>query len=220
MHRLLLKFSSFKLFILKWLSNRQWGWRRQALTQGVTQALTQGVRGRSLLLPLMLLCWSLTLGWGLARATTPPLPAASATTATAAVPPAIGTVDAVPQQFQLGQQVYLQNCATCHLAAPPAILPTQSWAYIVQNAQHYGVQITPLQDPSRLILWNYLRNYSRPAIQGETLPTRFEASRPFKALHPRVDLPSPASFGSCLTCHPAALEFNFRRLTPAWDNAP
>lgn len=190
-----------KIFSLKFLLNLHRAGSRQI------------VKGRSLLLPLMLLCWSLTLGWGLAHATTPLASAISPT-------PTIGTVDAVPQQFQLGQQVYLENCATCHFAPPPAALTTQSWAYILQNSQHYGVQITLLQDPTRLILWNYLRNYSRPAIQGETLPTRFEASRPFKALHPRVDLPSPVSFGSCITCHPAALDFNFRSLTPEWESSP
>lgn len=208
MHRLLQKLFSPKYLLLRFPSKLNWAWRWT-----VNPSVNQRGRGRSFLLPLMVLCWSLTLGWGLARATTPPGP-------TAPSPNAIGTVDAVPQQFQLGQQVYLQNCASCHFAPPPAVLPTQSWAYILQNPQHYGVQITLLQDPARLLVWNYLRNYSRPTIQGETLPTRFEASRPFKALHPRVDLPSPVAFGSCITCHPAALEFNFRRLTPDWDNAP
>ncbi|HEY9779879.1 MAG TPA: hypothetical protein V6D09_07065, partial [Leptolyngbyaceae cyanobacterium] len=69
------------------------------------------LRRRSpLLLFLLLLLWSIIIGWGLALITN-----AQPTNQNAASSEAIGTVDSVPQRYQLGQQVYLENCATCHI---------------------------------------------------------------------------------------------------------
>ncbi|GAB4138232.1 MAG: diheme cytochrome c [Cyanobacteria bacterium J069] len=164
-----------------------------------------------------MLGWSLSLGWGLsqvsAQVSSPVSQGAIAAT------PEIGTVDLVPERLQLGQRLYLQNCSGCHFAPPPEVMPLQSWAAILQTPQHYGTLITPLQDPARLIMWNYVRASSRSIVQNETPPARFSQSRYMKALHPGVDLPEPASFGSCVTCHPAAVDFNFRRLSPEWQEA-
>ncbi len=57
------------------------------------------------------------MGWGLA-------------TITSAQPVSteeIGTVDIIPDRYQLGQELYLENCASCHIGIPPAVLPTQTW---------------------------------------------------------------------------------------------
>jgi Dihaem cytochrome c len=132
----------------------------------------------------------------------------------------IGTVDLVPRRFQLGQQLYLENCATCHIGLPPAVLPTQTWADLLQDEQHYGKQIKPLVDPERLIVWEYLRTFSRPLNEEEQTPYRMAQSRYFRALHPLVKLPSQISMASCVSCHPGAGEYDFRRLTSEWQNAP
>jgi hypothetical protein len=153
---------------------------------------------------LLTLFWSVMLGLGLARATD-------------ASP--IGTVDPVPPRYQLGQQVYLENCATCHIGIPPATLPDETWRRLLQDSQHYGQQITPLVDPPRLLVWNYLLAYSRPIQDGETIPYRVNDSRYFKALHPRVELPQPVRLNSCAVCHPGATQYDFRRLTSEWQNA-
>ncbi len=133
----------------------------------------------------------------------------------------IGTVDRVPPRFQLGQQLYLENCATCHIGVPPQLLPTQTWQQLLQDAQHYGMVIQPPVDPSRLLIWNYLQAFSRPlTIKEEQIPYRLDRSRYFKALHPRGEFSQPINLKGCVTCHPAAPEFNFRKLTSQWDDAP
>ena len=173
------------------------------------------LRRRSpLLLFLLLLLWSIIIGWGLALITN-----AQPTNQNAASSEAIGTVDSVPQRYQLGQQVYLENCATCHIGVPPAVLPTQTWQRLLQDSQHYGAQLKPLVDPPRLLVWNYLRTFSRPLSKEEEIPYRIQESRYFKALHPKVKLPRPINLNSCATCHPGATEYNFRRLTPEWENS-
>lgn len=168
-------------------------------------------RRSPLLLIVLLLLWSAIVGWGLASLTNAQPASVSATDA-------IATVDTVPQRYQLGQQLYLENCSTCHLAVPPAVLPTQTWQRLLQDSQHYGVTIKPLVDPPRLLVWNYLRTFSRPLNKQEEIPYRTEESRFFKALHPQVKLPRPTNLSSCISCHPGANEFNFRRLTPEWES--
>ena len=162
---------------------------------------------------LLILLWSLAMGWGLALVTN-----AQPTTQISATE-AIGTVDEVPPGYQLGQELYLENCASCHIALPPAVLPTQTWKQILQDTQHYGAKLPPLIDPPRLLVWKYLQTFSRPHTTEEETPYRVDDSRYFKALHPRVKLPRPIEISSCVSCHSSAAEYNFRRLTPEWENS-
>lgn len=175
---------------------------------------------------LLLLLWSIVLGWALSQATMASnLGGAIAQTNPrvedlAPPPTAIGTVDPIPSKYQLGYELYLENCATCHIGVPPAVLPTETWRQLLQDSQHYGVQINPLVDPGRLLVWDYLRTFSRPLMAEESVPYRMGQSRYFKALHPRVDLSPTVKLSSCATCHPAAAQFNYRSLSPEWENAP
>ncbi len=164
------------------------------------------LRRRSpLVLFLLLLLWSIILGLGMAGATNAP---------------SIGTVDPVPANYQLGQSLYLENCSSCHIAVPPAVLPTETWRQLLQDRQHYGQQLQPLVDPTRLLVWNYLRDFSRPLLPDEQTPFRINNSRYFQALHPRVELPQPTRLGSCISCHSGASRYDFRSLTPEWEDAP
>lgn len=157
---------------------------------------------------LIVLAWSLVMGWLMA----------SLTSAYSATPtPDIGTIDVVPAQYQLGQELYVENCSTCHIALPPAVLPTQTWKNLLQDSQHYGTQIKPLVDPSRILVWRYLSTFSRTQLADEQTPYRVNNSRYFKALHPKVDLPRPTQISSCVSCHSSANQYNFRSLTPEWD---
>jgi hypothetical protein len=158
-------------------------------------------------LMMIILAWSLAMGWLLALATN--LQAATNTSE-------IGTVDVVPAQYQLGQQLYLENCSTCHIALPPAVFPTETWKNLLQDSQHYGVQLKPLVDPPRILVWRYLLTFSRSHLKEEQTPYRFKDSRYFKALHPNIKLPRPVQVGSCVSCHPSATDFNFRNLSPEW----
>jgi hypothetical protein len=163
----------------------------------------QGVRSPFVLF-LLLLFWSVVISWQLAEAIEPPR---------------IPTVDPVPETLQLGQELYLNNCATCHIAPPPAIFPTETWRDIIQDTNHYGIQIPPLVDPGRLVIWNYLRIFSRLQTPETPIPYRIADSNYFKALHPRVELPESLTLRTCIQCHPGAEQYNFRSLTPEWENA-
>ncbi len=163
---------------------------------------------KSVSLMLIVLAWSLAMGWLLSLASN---------VQGATLVSEIGTVDIVPAQYQLGEQLYRENCSTCHLALPPAVLPIQTWKNIIQDSQHYGAQIKPLVDPERILVWRYLSTFSRPLLKEESTPYRVDRSRYFKALHPQVELKRPVKINSCVTCHPSAEEFNFRQLTPEWQ---
>jgi hypothetical protein len=157
---------------------------------------------------LVILAWSVVMGWLLSLATH----------VTAATPAAeIGTVDVVPAQYKLGEELYLENCATCHIGIPPAVFPTQTWKSLLQDNQHYGLQVKQLVDPPRILVWRYLSAFSRPQLESEQTPYRFASSRYFKALHPKIKLPNPVQASSCVSCHPGANEFNFRRLSAEWQ---
>jgi hypothetical protein len=145
---------------------------------------------------------SLLLGWGLASlGQAAPSPAADQPR----------TVDYVPPQYQLGQRLYLQNCATCHIGVPPETLPSEAWRNLIQDSSHYGKTIPLLQEPSRGLIWTYLRTFSRlKSSQEEQVPYRLARSRYFKALHPDVALPQPLGLESCASCHSAAQQFSFR----------
>ncbi|MFN6579522.1 MAG: cytochrome C [Aulosira sp. ZfuVER01] len=162
-------------------------------------------------LMLIILVWSLAMGWLLALASN----------VQGATPNSeIGTVDVVPAQYKLGQELYLENCATCHVALPPAVLPTQTWKNLLEDSQHYGVQLQPLVDPPRILVWKYLQTFSRSQRKDEETAYRVNNSRYFKALHPKVKLPRPVQISSCVSCHPSAGEYNFRRLSPEMENSP
>ncbi|MEX0270231.1 diheme cytochrome C [Leptolyngbyaceae cyanobacterium UHCC 1019] len=196
----------------------------------------QPPRQRSIwVLLVLLLLWSLCLGIGLAQAIEPlksaiiplqerDLTAQLATPSDAAQPntttAAIGTVDLVPERYQLGQQLYLENCATCHIGLPPAVMPSQTWRSLLQDADHYGTTIKPLGNPEVQIVWQYLRDYSRPLGADESIPYRIYQSSYFKLLHPRVKFPERASLITCISCHPGAGTYDFRSLSAEWQNAP
>jgi Dihaem cytochrome c len=133
----------------------------------------------------------------------------------------LGTVDLVRDRDRLGQTLYLENCATCHLGVPPAVMPTQTWQALLQDPQHYGVSIDLPQDPERRILWNYIKMASRPTADGrDRVPYRISESRYFRALHPKVKFKEKQGLTTCISCHPSAKDFNFRKLTPEAENLP
>ncbi|MFB2839642.1 diheme cytochrome C [Floridanema evergladense] len=183
------------------------------LARSKTQKRKQ--RRRSLTLFLLLLFWSSIIAWGLTLFTQPQ----SLHSQTVVDTSSMGTVDVIPQRYRLGQELYLDNCATCHIGVPPAVLPTETWADLIQDAQHYGVQIKPLIDPQRTLVWQYLRTFSRERSQyEERTPYRIAQSRYFKALHPQIKIPRPLPLASCITCHPRADKYDFRSLSAEWQD--
>ena len=198
------------------------------------RALPPKRRRRSPLVLLgLVVLWSLLMGLGLAQATEKPtaLEIAQASTQVSSqvvaqagdrspAPAAMGTVDVITRKHQLGHDLYLENCASCHIGVPPAVLPTETWRQLIQDPQHYGARLDPLVDPARLLVWNYLRTYSRLQDSDEETPYRLRNSRFFKVLHPRVKFSQPINLKNCATCHIGASQFNFRQLSPEWQNSP
>ncbi len=147
---------------------------------------------RSLLI-LIGLCLSLGSGMALAQSTPP-----------------IGTVDPIAPKHQRGQELYLKNCASCHIGIPPAVLPSQTWAELIQDPEHYGAQLPQIAAFDLRQMDQYLTTYSRPLREDESTPYRIGQARVFLALHPQVKLPKPLTIASCASCHPKADVFNFR----------
>lgn len=179
--------------------------------------------GRRLPLSLVvLLLGSGLLGLGWSELSTAQGPAAQIAPPNASSIPTnpSGTVDPVADNYRLGQQYYLENCASCHVGLPPAVMPSQTWAALLPDSQHYGAQIQPLTEPLLQVVWNYVSTYSRPVLQNERIPFRLQQSRLFKALHPKVEFTAPITVNSCEVCHPAARQFNYRQLSSEWQDAP
>lgn len=195
-------------------STKQQSSQRDA-TRSSKKFLKGGRKPSVFILTLLILFWSGILGWGLAQVSVGKQLVSQATPASE-----VGTIDVVPQPYQLGQKIYLESCGSCHFALSPGIFPTETWQQLLQDPQHYGLQITPLVDPPLSLVWNYLQTFSRQQGAEERIPYRVEESRYFKALHPRVKLPQSIDFATCATCHSGAAQYNFRELTSEWENSP
>jgi len=183
--------------------------RLRSTRQKSVKSLKRGRRSLSQFVILgLVLLWSLCLGWGFAQAIEP-------SQANSQV--SIGTVDVVSDRYKFGQELYLENCTTCHIGIPPAVLPTETWRDLLQDAQHYGVELKPLIDPPRRLAWNYLQTFSRQLPPEESTPYRVADSNYFRVLHPGIDIPRKFNLTSCVTCHPGANQFNFRSLTAEWE---
>ncbi|VEP13400.1 Dihem cytochrome c [Hyella patelloides LEGE 07179] len=117
----------------------------------------------------------------------------------------------------LGRELYLENCASCHIPIPAEVLPTERWQDILNNTQnHYGVTLPTSVRVTARLMWTYLKQYSRPYAPGETLPQYVTNSRYLKALHPQVELPQPTVHQSCVQCHPSAAKLDYRSLSTEW----
>ncbi len=136
-------------------------------------------------------------------------------------PAQIGTVDPIPERYQTGLKLYLENCSSCHIALPPEVMPSDTWrTLLLEPEQHYGQKLEPIPRPFIFVVWDYVRTFSRPLNKEEQTPFRLSESRYFKAFHPQVDLPQSLNSRTCVSCHPGAAEYDFRRLTPEQENSP
>ena len=174
---------------------------------------------RQLGVGLVILLWCVGLGWGLTRGSG--AIAQAAEPGQSSLPAKSGMVDPVPTRYQPGLEAYLETCRACHLALPPEVLPTESWREILRKPDnHYGVSIPNFNRFTQLLIWDYVSTFSRPSPPDAPIPLYVEKSRYFKALHPRVTLPSGMNSKTCVVCHPQAPNFDFRSLTAEWQSAP
>ncbi|MBL1210972.1 dihem cytochrome c family protein [Geminocystis sp. GBBB08] len=120
------------------------------------------------------------------------------------------SVDKATDNFKIGEESYLENCATCHIPIPPAVLPQETWQTILENpGNHYGTKVG-LTGFNQRLMWLYLQGYSRQLLKDERKPQYIAQSRYFFALHPRVNLPSTITLNSCVECHSQARNFDYQ----------
>ena len=123
----------------------------------------------------------------------------------------------LPPRYQLGLELYVKNCSSCHLAIPVEVFPAETWRETLLQTYHYGKQVEIPLSTEKLLIWQYVRDFSRSLTEKEPTPYYFADSRYFRALHPKVTLPKPLNTLSCQQCHPGADVGNFRKLTAEWD---
>jgi hypothetical protein len=92
-------------------------------------------------------------------------------------------------------------------------LPSETWRDILLEENHYGETVPVLPSPQIHILWDYLQYFSRPTPgEAETQAFRLDSSPFFTAMHPGVEIDRPVRLDGCMSCHPSAESFDFRRL--------
>lgn len=156
---------------------------------------------------LLFLLWGIVLGWGMAVALDSPVKQGAKSL----------EPEKIPSQYELAQELYLNNCSSCHIALPPAVLPTESWRQILlQPDKHYGQKLPKMNPLDIRIMWSYIRDYSRPLKEGEEKPERVSQSRYFYALHPKVELPEVVRLSNCGSCHTGISKFDYQSLSEEW----
>lgn len=108
-------------------------------------------------------------------------------------------------------KAYAQECAACHTAYPPGMLPKQSWQRIMTGLdKHFGTDAT-IDDATvkQLSAWlqthggTYKRVADVPPNDRITQSTWFV--RKHRAIEPSVwKLPSVKSAANCAACHTSA----------------
>lgn len=109
-----------------------------------------------------------------------------------------------------------QECASCHMAFPPGLLPAASWRKVMDGLdKHFGVDasLTP-QETSEIA--SFLVTNASNRWTAATAPLRITESQWFKAKHnsrevapaiwKRASIKSPAN---CMACHSGADKGDF-----------
>lgn len=105
---------------------------------------------------------------------------------------------------------YLQECAACHVAYPPGLLPAASWARLMGGLdRHFGTDASlDPQDVQRLGQW--LQDNAGRRHAGATVPEdRITRTAWFERKHRHIEdatwrLPSVRSAANCMACHTGA----------------
>jgi hypothetical protein len=109
-----------------------------------------------------------------------------------------------------------QECASCHLAFPPGLLPGASWRKVMSGLdKHFGVDAS-LSPQEVTEITDFLVKNASNRWSANTAPTRITDSAWFKSKHnereiapavwKRAAVKSPAN---CLACHSGADKGNF-----------
>lgn len=108
-------------------------------------------------------------------------------------------------------EVYTQECASCHLAYPPGLLPAASWQRLMGGLdRHYGSDAS-LDAATRAQIDSWLRAHAGTYKRVSEPPPQDRITRSawFARKHRKVDpgvwkLPSVKSAAHCPACHGGA----------------
>lgn len=148
-------------------------------------------------------------------------PSVGSTRALAALALALGT--ALPALADRGREmplnvppVYQQECAACHLAYPPGLLPAASWQRLMGGLdRHYGADAS-LEPAQVQEIGRWLNAHAGTYKRVNEAPPedRITRSAWFERKHRKVEaavwkLPSVKSAAQCAACHTGAEQGRF-----------
>lgn len=131
---------------------------------------------------------------------------------------AFGLSLAVPAQADGGPMLprdmpaaYTQECASCHVAYPPGMLPARSWQRLMSGLdRHYGTDAS-LDEATVRQLAGWLQQHAGTYKRVAEAPPldRITRSAWFERKHRKIDpavwkLPSVKSPAQCAACHTGA----------------
>jgi mono/diheme cytochrome c family protein len=111
---------------------------------------------------------------------------------------------------------YRQECATCHIAYPPGMLPSASWQHILGNMSHHFGTDASLDADSVKQISTWLAANSSGNLGAHAAPPedRITRSTWFRQEHAEVSAsvwkrPMVRSASNCAACHTRAEQGNF-----------
>ncbi len=130
--------------------------------------------------------------------------------------PAMAVADGGPAMPVRVPQAYTQECASCHLAYPPGMLPSASWQRIMGSLDtHYGTDAS-LDAATVKQLSDWLRDHAGTGKRVAAAPPQDRITRSawferkHRAIEPAVwKLPGVKSAANCAACHAGAEQGRF-----------
>lgn len=111
---------------------------------------------------------------------------------------------------------YSAECASCHIAYPPGLLPARSWQRLMGGLdRHFGTDASlDAATVQQLSGWLQANAGTGKRVTGEPPQDRITRSAWFERKHRKVDapvwtLPSVKTAANCAACHPGAERGDF-----------
>jgi hypothetical protein len=113
---------------------------------------------------------------------------------------------------------YQQECASCHMAYPPGLLPAASWQHLMANLnKHFGTDASlAANDANQIGNWLSTNGGTYKRISGVSPENRISQSDWFLRKHRAGEVPanvwsraSVRSASNCSACHAGAEQGNF-----------
>lgn len=133
--------------------------------------------------------------------------------ATTALLPLTGWSDA--EVFRVDHPAYQAECASCHIAYPPPLLPKESWRALMGDlANHFGTDASVDANTAQEIQRYLEANAGRARAGAAKPPLRITETRWFRREHDEVPAavwksPAVKSAANCGACHTQAERGDF-----------